>query len=98
PPPSTLFPYTTLFRSVVEGLHDADALTLLDRVLHQPVDVRVRERIVAETRGNPLALVEWPRDLTPAELAGGFGLPALLPMLGQIDRKSTRLNSSHVEI
>ena len=62
---------------VVEGLHDADAQTLLDRVLQQPVDVRVRERIVAETRGNPLALVEWPRGLTPAELAGGFGMPAL---------------------
>ena len=40
-----------------------------------PLDERVRDRIVAETRGNPLALLELPRGLTPAELAGGFGLP-----------------------
>ena len=52
---------------VVDGLHDHDALTLLGRVLQVPVDVRVRERIVAETRGNPLALVEWPRGRTPAD-------------------------------
>ena len=39
------------------------------------LDERVRDRIVAETRGNPLALLELPRGLTPAELAGGFGLP-----------------------
>jgi DNA-binding CsgD family transcriptional regulator len=75
---------------VVDGLHDRDALTLLSRVLQVPVDVRVRERIVAETRGNPLALVEWPRDMTPAELAGGFGMPALLPMPGQIQESFRR--------
>ena len=39
------------------------------------LDVQVRDRIVAETRGNPLALLQLPRGLTPAELAGGFGLP-----------------------
>ena len=44
-------------------------------MLRVPLDERVRERIVAETRGNPLALLELPRGLTPAELAGGFGLP-----------------------
>ncbi|MDQ1458755.1 MAG: hypothetical protein QOI08_239, partial [Actinomycetota bacterium] len=75
---------------VVDGLHDADAHTLLSTVLHAPVDVRVRERIVAETRGNPLALLEWPRGLTPAELAGGFGMPALLPMAGQIEENFRR--------
>ena len=69
---------------VVDGLHDSDAQALLSSVLRVRVDSRVRERIVAETRGNPLALVEWPRGLTPAELAGGFGMPALLPMEGQI--------------
>jgi predicted ATPase len=46
---------------VVDRLHDADAQTLLSAVLHVPLDERVRDRIVAETRGNPLALVEWPR-------------------------------------
>ena len=47
---------------------------LLDSVLAGPLDARVRDQIVAETRGNPLALLELPRGLTPAELAGGFGL------------------------
>ena len=44
-------------------------------VLTGPLDDRVRDRLVAETRGNPLALLELPRGLTPAEMAGGFGLP-----------------------
>src|SRR5262249_14850165 len=58
--------------------------------LHVPLDERVRDRIVAETRGNPLALLEWPRGLTPAELAGGFALPAALPMSGQIEESFRR--------
>jgi len=60
---------------VVEGLGDADARTLLDSVLTGPLDQRVRDQIVSETRGNPLALLELLREVTPAELAGGFGLP-----------------------
>ena len=52
-----------------------DARALLASALHGPLDERVRDRIVAETRGNPLALLELPRGLTAAELAGGFGLP-----------------------
>ncbi|XVU29609.1 AAA family ATPase [Actinoplanes sp. CA-054009] len=60
---------------VVEGLRDEDARALLDAALAGPVDPRVRDLIVAETRGNPLALLELPRGMTPAELAGGFGLP-----------------------
>jgi len=74
----------------VDRLHDGDALTLLGSVLHVPLDERVRDRIVAETRGNPLALVEWPRGLTPAELAGGFAMPASLPMTGQIEESFRR--------
>src|SRR6185437_15721066 len=58
---------------VIEGLREDDARALLDSVLAGPLDARVRDRIVAETRGNPLALLELPRGLTPAELAGGFG-------------------------
>src|ERR1700722_6801453 len=57
---------------VLEGLGEDDARTLLDSVLPGPLDAAVRDRIVAETRGNPLALLELPRGLTPAELAGGF--------------------------
>ena len=61
---------------VVEGLREADARALLDSVLTGPLDARVRDRIVAEAGGNPLALLELPRGLAPAELAGGFALPA----------------------
>src|SRR5262245_10257075 len=74
----------------VDRLQDGDAQTLLSSVLHVPLDERVRDRIVAETHGNPLALVEWPQRLTPAELAGGFGLPASLPMSGRIEESFRR--------
>ena len=60
---------------VVERLGDRDARALLEAALTAPLDARVRDQIVAETRGNPLALLELPRGLTPQELAGGFGLP-----------------------
>jgi DNA-binding CsgD family transcriptional regulator len=59
----------------IGGLDEADARALLDSVVTGPLDERVRDQIVAETRGNPLALMELPRSLTPGELAGGFGLP-----------------------
>jgi DNA-binding CsgD family transcriptional regulator/tetratricopeptide (TPR) repeat protein len=60
---------------VVEGLPYGDARVLLESVVAGPMDDRVRDRIIAETAGNPLALVELPRGRNPAELAGGFGLP-----------------------
>ena len=63
----------------VGGLPERDARALLDAVLTGPVDARVREQIVAETRGNPLALLELPRAATLTHLAGGFGLPGALP-------------------
>ena len=59
----------------VEGLGKADARALLDSALTAKVDQQVRDQIVAEAHGNPLALVELPRELTAAQLAGGFGLP-----------------------
>ena len=59
----------------VKGLEEADAQALLDTVLTAPLDKRVRDQVVAETRGNPLALLELPRGHTVQELAGGFGLP-----------------------
>src|SRR3954451_9764690 len=73
----------------VEGLRNSDAHTLLDSVLKGPVDERVRDRFVAETHGNPLALLELPRALTPAEAAGGFGLPSL-PLSGRIEESFRR--------
>ena len=69
----------------VEGLPDSDARALLGSVLGVPLDERVRERLVAETHGNPLALLELPRGLTPAELAGGFGLPDAPGLSGRIE-------------
>jgi DNA-binding CsgD family transcriptional regulator len=72
-------------RLAVEGLRDGDARALLGSAVRVPLDERVRERLVAETRGNPLALLELPRGLTPAQLAGGFGLPDALPLSGRIE-------------
>lgn len=60
------------------GLTDDESRSLLNAVLDGPLDTRIRDQIVAEARGNPLALLEFPRALTPAELAGGFGLPGAL--------------------
>ncbi|HET6987477.1 MAG TPA: AAA family ATPase, partial [Kribbella sp.] len=57
----------------VEGLNDYDARSLLTSVLPGPVDERVIDRIVAEARGIPLALLELPSGLTSAQLASGFG-------------------------
>jgi DNA-binding CsgD family transcriptional regulator len=70
---------------IVQGLEEGDARALLDSVLTGPLDARVRERIIAETRGNPLALLELAREVTPAELAGGFGLPGGMPLSGRIE-------------
>ena len=75
---------------VIEGLREDDARALLDSVLTGPLDARVRDRIVAETRGNPLALLELPRGLSPAELAGGFGFPGAVPLSGTIEESFRR--------
>ena len=81
---------TRLPELVIDGLGDDDARALLGFELAGPLDERVRNRIVAETRGNPLALLELPRGLTPAQLAGGFGLPDALPLSGQIEESFRR--------
>ena len=57
----------------INGLVDADARALLASVVGRKLDAQVRDRIITETHGNPLALLELPRDLTATELAGGFG-------------------------
>jgi hypothetical protein len=51
---------------------------------------RVRDLIIAETRGNPLALLELPRGLSPADLAGGFGLPGAASLIGRIEDSFAR--------
>jgi DNA-binding CsgD family transcriptional regulator len=74
----------------VEPLGRRDALALLESVLSAPLDERVLERIVAETHGNPLALLELPRGLSPTQLAGGFGLPQAVPLSASIEESFTR--------
>jgi DNA-binding CsgD family transcriptional regulator len=69
---------------VVEGLNEGDARAFLASVVRGPLDEHVRDRIVAETHGNPLALLELPRGLLAGELAGGFVLPNE-PLSGQIE-------------
>ena len=69
----------------LDGLSDADARTLLDRTLNSPLDPVIREQIVAESRGNALALLELPRGITPAQLAGGFALPAVMPVASRLE-------------
>ncbi|MFI7704341.1 AAA family ATPase [Nonomuraea sp. NPDC049480] len=74
----------------VGRLSDDDARALLDSVTPGRLDERVRDRIVSETQGNPLALLELPRGLTLAELAGGFGRPDARPLAGQIEQSFLR--------
>jgi DNA-binding CsgD family transcriptional regulator len=74
----------------VAPLERRDARALLDSVLAARLDEGVLERIVAETRGNPLALLELPRGLSPTQLAGGFGLPTTAPLSAGIEDGYTR--------
>ncbi len=76
---------TGLPELVVGGLADPDARWLLASAIPGRLDERVRDQIVAETRGNPLALLELTRGSTPAELAGGFGLPDARPLASRLE-------------
>ena len=69
----------------LQGLDEIDARALLETVIPGPIDERIRDRIVAETRGNPLALLELPRGRSAAEVAGGFAVPAPLGLSGSIE-------------
>jgi DNA-binding CsgD family transcriptional regulator len=70
---------------VLRGLRGADARALLDSKLTAPLDPRVRDQIVAETGGNPLALLELPRGLSADDLAGGFGLPGAVRLSAEVE-------------
>jgi len=74
----------------VKPLGRRDARALLESVLAARLDEPVLERIVAETGGNALAILELPRGLTPAQLAGGFGLPSALPLSAGIEHTFRR--------
>src|SRR5436305_7519072 len=69
PPRSTLFPYTTLFRSILE-----------------------------EEQGERAALAAAQRRCVLVDLVAELGGDRLDPLARALDRKSTRLNSSHVRI
>jgi DNA-binding CsgD family transcriptional regulator len=75
---------------ILEGLGDDDARALLESAVPGLLDDRVRDRIIAETRGNPLALLELPRGLTAAEVAGGFGRPDARPLASRIEQSFSR--------
>ena len=70
----------------VEGIGDDDARRLLASVMPGWLDPRVRDRIIAETRGNPLAVLEVPRSASPAELADGFAVPARGHLTSRIEQ------------
>ncbi|WP_411093355.1 AAA family ATPase [Streptomyces sp. 049-1] len=74
----------------LSGLQEEDALALLTTVLSVPIDARVRDQIVFEARGNPLALVQLARGLTPGELAGGYALPAVVPLPNGVEESFLR--------
>ena len=75
---------------VVEGLREDDARTLLASIIQVPLDEEVRDRIVAESRGNPLALLELPLGLAAEEAPGGFAHPAARPLASHIEQSFRR--------
>ena len=76
------------------GLGESDARALLAGAVRTPLDDRVRDRIVAEARGNPLALLELPLSWQLAQRAGGFELPEVLGVPNRIEESFRRRSSS----
>jgi DNA-binding CsgD family transcriptional regulator len=74
----------------IHGVRNGDARALLSSAVRFKLDERVRDQIIAETRGNPLALLELPRGLTAAQLAGGFGLLSAQTLPGRIEESFVR--------
>jgi DNA-binding CsgD family transcriptional regulator len=78
----------------VQGVGNGDARALLSSAVRFTLDERIRDRIIAETRGNPLALLELPRGMTATQLAGGFGLLGAQALTGRIEESFVqRLNA-----
>jgi DNA-binding CsgD family transcriptional regulator len=74
----------------VGGLRGDDAGRLFDSVISGPMDPLVRDRIIAETRGNPLALLELPRAWTTAELVEGISESAGIPLTSKLEFAFTK--------
>ena len=85
--PDTRHDFRGLPELLLRGLRKEDARTLLGRAIPGRLDDRVRDRIVAETRGNPLALLDLPRSMSEAELAGGFVLPAATDLSRHLEER-----------
>jgi DNA-binding CsgD family transcriptional regulator len=83
-------PLTGLPELALAGLADPDARALLSSVVPGRLDGRIAQQIMAETRGNPLALLELPRGLSAGQVAGGFGLPGALSLSGRIESSFLR--------
>lgn len=91
PRESSADPLAGLPGMLLDGLGETDAHALLNTALSAPIDEGVRERIVAEARGNPLALLELP---TSVQLAGGFGLPDAVSVPRRIEDNFQRRSNS----
>lgn len=76
---------TDLPAMTVDGLHDTDARALLASAVHVSLDPRIRDRIVAEAHGNPMALLLLPRLISPADLAGGLWLAGRRPVTDTLE-------------
>lgn len=79
-------PFADLPRLELPPLDDENSRELFRLALPGAIDRRVRDQLIAEARGNPLALQELPRALSPAEIAGGFALAASLPLESRIEQ------------
>ncbi|CCH87411.1 Transcriptional regulator, LuxR family [Modestobacter italicus] len=94
PTGSDVDPFAGLPELRLDGLTEADARTLLAAEVPTPLDDDVCDRIVAEARGNPLALLELPRGAQPSQLAGGFELPDVLSVPRRIEDVYQRRSGS----
>ena len=74
---------------VLTGLSGDDARTLLSSAYAGRLDDAIRDRIVSEARGNPLALLELPKGVHAAKLAGGYHRPDV-QAVGELERHYAR--------
>jgi DNA-binding CsgD family transcriptional regulator len=83
--PGDVDAFTGLPELRLHGLADTEARTLLATGVATSLDDEVRDRIIAEARGNPLALLELPRGVERAQLVGGFELPDVVSVPRRIE-------------
>jgi DNA-binding CsgD family transcriptional regulator len=88
--PAAARQFESLPQLPLQGLDEGAARALLSRAIPGRIDARARDRIVAEARGNPLALLELPRGMRAASLAGGFEVPAMADLSGRLENHYVR--------